>query len=165
MSLKKDNFNNFDKRFMKLAFNLAINQKGLTGINPSVGCVIVKNKKIVSFGVTNISGRPHAETIALNRNIKENIGSTVYLTLEPCSHYGETPPCTKALIKSRVKKVAELYNCQYSKISDLSALKACIQDSFKNKGIQIIEAKIYIKDNVNAHKNFMEKVEKVLIPS
>ena len=105
MSLKKDNFNNFDKGIMKLAINFAINQKGLTGINPSVGCVIVKNKKIVSFGVTNISGRPHAETIALNRNIKENIGSTVYLTLEPCSHYGETPPCTKALIKSRVKKV------------------------------------------------------------
>ena len=53
MSLKKDNFNNLDNKFMKLAINLARNQKGLTGTNPSVGCVIVKNDKIISFGVTN----------------------------------------------------------------------------------------------------------------
>ncbi len=90
---------------MKLAINLAKNQSGLTGSNPSVGCVIVKNNKIISYASTNINGRPHAETIALNMNIKENIGSTVYLTMEPCSHYGKTPPCTKALIKSKVKKV------------------------------------------------------------
>ena len=105
MSLKKDNFNNFDKDFMKLAINLAINQKGLTGTNPSVGCVIANNNKIISFAATNIDGRPHAETIALNKNFKKNIGSTVYLTLEPCSHYGLTPPCTKAIIKSGIKKV------------------------------------------------------------
>ena len=105
MSLKKDNFNNFDKDFMKFAINLAINQKGLTGTNPSVGCVIVNNNKIISFAATNNEGRPHAETIALNKNFKKNIGSTVYLTLEPCSHYGLTPPCTKAIIKSGIKKV------------------------------------------------------------
>ncbi len=105
MSSKKDSFNSLDKKFMKLAINLAENRKGLTGLNPSVGCVIVKNKKIISHGATNVNGRPHAETIALKKNKKENIGSTVYLTLEPCSHYGKTPPCTKALIKSKVKKV------------------------------------------------------------
>jgi len=105
MSSRKDSFNLLDKKYMNLAINLAMNQKGLTGINPSVGCVIVKNKKIISFGETNINGRPHAETIALNKNKKNNNGSTVYLTLEPCSHYGKTPPCTKALIKSKVKKV------------------------------------------------------------
>jgi diaminohydroxyphosphoribosylaminopyrimidine deaminase/5-amino-6-(5-phosphoribosylamino)uracil reductase len=71
MSLKKDNFNNFDKRIMKLAINLAINQKGLTGTNPSVGCVIVNNNKIISFAATNNDGRPHAETIALNKNFKK----------------------------------------------------------------------------------------------
>ena len=67
MSSKKDNFNSSDKHYMKIAINLAKNQKGLTGLNPSVGCVIVRNNKIVSFGVTNLNGRPHAETIALKK--------------------------------------------------------------------------------------------------
>ena len=105
MSTKKDKFHQKDHHFMNLAINIARDRKGLTGQNPSVGCVIVKNNKIVSYAATNINGRPHAETIALNKSKKDNIGSTVYLTLEPCSHYGKTPPCTKALIKSKVKKV------------------------------------------------------------
>ena len=67
MSSKKDKFNKLDKKFMNLAMNLAIKQKGLTGPNPSVGCVIVKNKKIISFGATGIKGRPHAESIALKK--------------------------------------------------------------------------------------------------
>ena len=105
MLLKKDNFNSTDKKYMKLAINLARNQKGFTGSNPSVGCVIVKNRKIISYGVTNINGRPHAETIALIKNKKKNNGSTMFLTLEPCSHYGKTSPCTNAIIKSKIKKV------------------------------------------------------------
>ena len=105
MSSKKDKFTNQDRFYMNLAINLARGQDGLTGLNPSVGCVIVKNKKIISHGVTNINGRPHAETIALNKNKKNIKGSTVYLTLEPCTHYGKTPPCTNALVKSKVKKV------------------------------------------------------------
>jgi len=105
MSSKKDKFTNKDRFYMNLAINLAKGQDGLTGLNPSVGCVIVKNKKIISHAVTNVNGRPHAETIALNKNKKNNIGSTVYLTLEPCTHYGKTQPCTNALVKSKVKKV------------------------------------------------------------
>ncbi len=105
MSTKKDKFTNKDRYFMNLAINLAKNGIGLTGSNPSVGCVVVKNNEVISFGRTNTNGRPHAETIALNNNKKKNVGSTVYITLEPCSHYGVTPPCTKALIKSKVKKV------------------------------------------------------------
>ena len=105
MSTRKDKFSKKDRYFMKVAINLAKSHIGLTGTNPSVGCVVVKKNEIVSFGVTDINGRPHAETIALNKNIKKVSGSTVYLTLEPCSHYGKTPPCTNALIKSKVKKV------------------------------------------------------------
>ena len=67
MSSKKDKFTNQDRFYMNLAINLAKNQKGLTGINPAVGCVIVKNEKIISYGVTDVNGRPHAETIALNK--------------------------------------------------------------------------------------------------
>ena len=105
MSLKKDSFNSLDRKYMQFAINLANNQKPLTGINPSVGCVIVKNKKIISYGATNINGRPHAQTITLSKNKKENFGSTMYLTLEPCTHYGKTPPCTNSIIKSKIKNV------------------------------------------------------------
>ncbi len=105
MSLKKDKFNSFDKKNMRFAINLAINHKGLTGTNPSVGCVIVKNKKIISYGVTNINGRPHAETIALSNCQNNSSNSSIYITVEPCSHYGKTPPCTNAIIKSKAKKV------------------------------------------------------------
>ena len=105
MSTKKDKFNKKDHYFMSLAINLAKNKKNLTGTNPSVGCVIVKNDKVVAFGSTNFNGRPHAETIALQKNKNNNKGSTLYVSLEPCSHYGKTPPCTKAIIKSKIKRV------------------------------------------------------------
>ena len=105
MSSKKDKFNPKDKYYMNLAINLAKKNEYITGENPSVGCVIVKNDEVISFGSTKTNGRPHAETIALNKNKNKNGNSTVYITLEPCSHYGKTPPCTNALIKARVKKV------------------------------------------------------------
>ena len=101
---------NRDSFFMSLALNQAMINLGNTKENPSVGCVITKNNSVVSAGYTSFNGRPHAETIALNKNRKKNIGSTLYLTLEPCSHYGKTPPCTKAIINSKVKKV--IYSIQ-----------------------------------------------------
>ena len=104
MSLKKDNFKSSDKKIMNFAINLAENNKYLTGTNPSVGCVIVKNNKILSFATTNNGGRPHAESIALNKN-RYNKGTSLYSTLEPCSHHGLTPPCTNAIIKNKVKRV------------------------------------------------------------
>ena len=105
MSSRKDKFSSDDKKFMQLALNLASNNKSFTGTNPSVGCVLVKNKKIISHGVTGKNGRPHAETVAINKNFKNVVGATAYITLEPCSHHGVTPPCTDALIKSNIKRV------------------------------------------------------------
>ncbi len=104
MSLKKDNYKSLDKKIMNFAINLAENNKYLTGTNPSVGCVIVKKNKILSFATTNYGGRPHAENIALGKN-RFNKGTTLYSTLEPCSHHGKTPPCTNIIIKNKVKKV------------------------------------------------------------
>ena len=104
MSLKKDNYKSLDKKVMNFAINLAENNKYLTGTNPSVGCVIVKKNKILSFATTNYGGRPHAENIALGKN-RFNKGTTLYSTLEPCSHHGKTPPCTNKIIKNKVKKV------------------------------------------------------------
>ena len=106
MSSKKDKFTNRDRFYMNLAINLARGQDGLTGSNPSVGCVVVKNNNIISTGITGFGGTPHAETNALQKiNKKDLKGSNIYVSLEPCSHYGKTPPCTNALIKSKVKKV------------------------------------------------------------
>src|SRR6056300_37262 len=104
MSTKKDKFSIKDKIFMELALNLAKARHGLTGINPSVGCVIVKNNKILSIGQTGFKGTPHAEFNAI-KNSHENIeGSKMYVTLEPCSHYGKTPPCTNIIIKKDLLK-------------------------------------------------------------
>jgi len=91
---------------MSVAMNLAKERIGLTGLNPSVGCVIVKNNKILSFGQTGFNGRPHAETVAINKCKKNELrGSSIYITMEPCTHYGKTPPCTNQIVKSKIKRV------------------------------------------------------------
>ena len=106
MSSKKDKSNNLDKYFMSIAMNLAKERIGLTGLNPSVGCVIVKNNKIISFGQTGFKGRPHAETVAITKCKKNELkDSSIYITMEPCTHYGKTPPCTDLIIKSKIKKI------------------------------------------------------------
>ena len=105
MSTKKDKFSIKDKNYMKLALNLASARKGLTGENPSVGCLIVKNDEIISIGQTGFEGRPHAELNAINNCLEKIKGSKMYVTLEPCNHYGKTPPCTKSIIKSGISEV------------------------------------------------------------
>ena len=146
MSLKKDKFKIIDKKYMRLAINLAKNQKNNTGQNPSVGCVIVKNQNIISYGVTNFNGRPHAETIALNKSRKYNKDSTVYLSLEPCSHYGKTPPCTLSLINSKVKKVYFSKN-DSDKRSKSKAKTILNSNNIKCKsGLLIKDSKILYKE-------------------
>ena len=78
---------------------------GKTRENPAVGCVIVDRNGVLTSGYTSSKGRPHAEYNAIN-NSKSNIkNSTLYVTLEPCSHYGKTPPCVKKIIKNKIKSV------------------------------------------------------------
>ena len=101
MSTKKDKFSFKDQLYMELALDLAKAREGNTGSNPSVGCVIVKNDKIISIGQTSFRGRPHAELNAIKNTTEDLKGSTIYVTLEPCCHYGVTPPCTNAIIKSQ----------------------------------------------------------------
>ena len=90
---------------MELALDLARSREGLTGPNPSVGCVIVKNDELISIGQTSFNGRPHAELNAIKNSVTNLKGSTMYVTLEPCSHHGVTPPCTSAIIKSEINEV------------------------------------------------------------
>ena len=94
-----------DARFMRLAFTLGRRGLGNTWPNPAVGAVIVKDGVIVGRGWTQIHGRPHAEVEALRRAKKAAQGATMYVTLEPCSHQGKTPPCADAIIKAGIARV------------------------------------------------------------
>ena len=105
MSTKKDKFSSKDRKYMKLAISLANSRKGLTGENPSVGCLIIKNDRIISIGRTGFNGRPHAEKNAIDNSFQNLKGSKMYVSLEPCNHYGKTPPCTKSIIKSGISEV------------------------------------------------------------
>ncbi|MFA6991994.1 MAG: bifunctional diaminohydroxyphosphoribosylaminopyrimidine deaminase/5-amino-6-(5-phosphoribosylamino)uracil reductase RibD [Candidatus Gracilibacteria bacterium] len=95
------------ERFLKRALELAQKGEGLTSPNPCVGAVIVKNGKIIGEGWHKKAGTDHAEVVAIKsvKTKKALIGAEIYVTLEPCNHYGKTPPCTKAIIKSGIKKV------------------------------------------------------------
>src|SRR5262249_27094808 len=94
-----------DARFMALA--LALGQRGLgrTWPNPAVGAVVAKDGMIVGRGWTQPGGRPHAETEALQRAGEAARGATLYVTLEPCSHHGKTPPCADAIVAAGVARV------------------------------------------------------------
>ena len=103
-NLKRSSKDNIHRHFLKLAYEKAKINLGSTGQNPSVGCIVVKDNSIVSSGCTSINGRPHAEFNALNKNINFK-GANLYVTLEPCSHYGQTPPCINIIKKKGIKKV------------------------------------------------------------
>ncbi len=94
-----------DEAYMSLALSLAGRRKGLTHPNPTVGCVVVRDGEIVGLGYHERAGYPHAEVVALDQAGEKARGATVYVTLEPCTHFGRTPPCTDALIEAGVKRV------------------------------------------------------------
>ena len=138
MSTKKDKFTKKDIQYMSLALNLARARHGLTGQNPSVGCVIVKNDEIISIGQTGYNGRPHAEYNAIKNSNDKLKGSKMYVSLEPCNHYGQTPPCTKEIIKNAISEVI------YS-IED-------IDKKVKGKSFRIFKLK-----NINVKKGLLKK--------
>ncbi len=93
------------RHYMKMALALAQRGLGQTWPNPAVGCILVGNDVVVGRGFTQPGGRPHAETVALNHAGAAAKGATAYVTLEPCSHHGETSPCVETLISAGVSKV------------------------------------------------------------
>jgi len=146
MSTKKDKPTSQDIKYMRLALNLANSRRGLTGENPSVGCVIVKGKKIISIGQTGINGRPHAEFNAITNSFESLIGSKMYVTLEPCIHYGKTPPCTKKIIKSGINEV-------FYSIDD-------VDEKVKGKSLKILR-----KNNIKVKKGLLKDEVKSLYSS
>ncbi len=139
MSTKKDKFTDKDLFYMEIALDLARSRHGLTGSNPSVGCVIVKNDKIISIGQTSFNGRPHAESNAIKNSYEDLKGSKMYVTLEPCCHHGLTPPCTDSIIKSKISEVV------YS-VAD-------IDKRVRNKSFKILNSKkIIVKKGLLKNK-------------
>jgi diaminohydroxyphosphoribosylaminopyrimidine deaminase/5-amino-6-(5-phosphoribosylamino)uracil reductase len=94
-----------DARFMAMALTLGRRGLGNSWPNPAVGAVVVKDGKVIGRGWTQAGGRPHAETMALKRAGKAARGGTLYVTLEPCSHQGKTPPCADAIIRAGIARV------------------------------------------------------------
>lgn len=94
-----------DKRYMAKALALANHARGKTSPNPMVGCVIVKDNKIIGQGFHHAAGLPHAEVNALNEAGDNAQAATMFVTLEPCCHYGKTPPCVDEIIKAKISKV------------------------------------------------------------
>jgi diaminohydroxyphosphoribosylaminopyrimidine deaminase / 5-amino-6-(5-phosphoribosylamino)uracil reductase len=138
MSTKKDKFSKKDKTYMELALRLANARHGLTGSNPSVGCVIVKKNEIISIGQTGYGGTPHAEYNAIKNSSINVAGSKMYITLEPCNHIGKTPPCTNMIIK---KKIYEVF---YS-VED-------IDKRVKGKSFKILKS-----NNINVRRGLLKK--------
>ena len=90
---------------MALALTLGRRGQGRVWPNPAVGCVIVRDGRVVGRGWTQDGGRPHAEVVALAQAGEAARGATAYVSLEPCSHHGQSPPCTDALIAAGVARV------------------------------------------------------------
>lgn len=97
--------NETDREHMRAALAVAARGLGNTWPNPAVGCVLVKDGRVIARGWTQPGGRPHAEADALARAGGAARGATAYVTLEPCSHFGRTPPCCEALIRAGVARV------------------------------------------------------------
>ena len=98
-------FSHQDSQCMALALKLSMKGRSTVGANPMVGCVITRDGKIIAQDYHQEYGKAHAEVNALNQIKLQAKDTIMYVTLEPCSHYGKTPPCTKLIIKSGVKKV------------------------------------------------------------
>ena len=140
---------------LTLAFELAKINLGSTKENPSVGCVVEKDGSIISSGFTSINGRPHAEFNALNKNINFK-NSTVYLTLEPCSHYGKTPPCTNIIKNKGVKKV-------FYSIDDIDVRSKNKSQKILNKK-KILIKKFYLKKKALRFYEYYYRLKKNKLP-
>lgn len=121
-----------DEYFMAKAISLARRAYGMTSPNPPVGCVIIKNNKIISQGFHEGAGLPHAEINALTAAGNRAKGAAMYVTLQPCDHYGKTPPCTDAVIKSGIKKII-IGSMDPNPMTDKKAVK-----KLRSAGINVI---------------------------
>jgi diaminohydroxyphosphoribosylaminopyrimidine deaminase/5-amino-6-(5-phosphoribosylamino)uracil reductase len=121
-----------DEFFMKMALGLAEKGRGFTSPNPMVGAVLVKDGKVVGRGYHEAAGQAHAEVNAINDAKACAAGATLYVTLEPCNHFGKTPPCTVRIIESGIKKVVAAVRDPNPEVKGGGA------EYLKNKGVEVV---------------------------
>lgn len=122
-----------DLRFMDAALAQAFAALGSTAPNPSVGCVIVKDGRVIAASATASGGRPHAEARALETAGPAAEGSSVYVTLEPCAHYGRTPPCADALVRARPAEIIIACRDPYAEVDGRGAAR------LREAGVKVID--------------------------
>ena len=127
--------NSFHLKFIKEAHNIAEKNFGTTFPNPVVGCVIAKNRKLISKGVTSKSGRPHAEEIAIKKAGKKAKGATMYVTLEPCFHNSPEGSCTDQILRSGIKEIFVSINDPDPRTNNKSINKLKLNKIKVHKGI------------------------------
>ena len=140
---------------MELALRQAQKTLGNTKENPAVGCVITKDNCVISAGYTSINGRPHAEQNAINFSKVNIYKSELYVTLEPCSHYGKTPPCVKSIINSNIKKVFFSINDPNLQTFGKSEKQLKRRGIFVNKGIYSHKINFFYRSYIKSKKNIL----------
>ena len=149
-----------DKKFLRIALNLARRNVGLTGKNPSVGCVITYGDIILGRGNTQFNGRPHAEVMAIKqasehflykKNKRKIKDINVYITLEPCAHETTSPSCAKEIIKFGANRVIYLKTDPDNRTNGKG--KYLIEEA----GIECFEAKIYETENADVLKGYLKQ--------
>ena len=140
-----------DQQWMRLALGFGERGLGRTWPNPSVGCIIVRDNLLVGRGVTGDGGRPHAESVALKHADGRSSGATAYVTLEPCSHTGETGPCTELLIGAGVVRVVTPFDDPDERVSGKG------HDGLRKAGIKV-EAGCLEREAMHSHLGFLLRV-------
>ena len=131
-----------DEEYMSMALRLAENARGRTSPNPLVGAVVVKDDRVVAAGWHRKAGTPHAEIHALNMAGELAHGATMYVTLEPCDHYGRTGPCSKAIIEAGISRPGEMARLEHivkPTIGVMTNLGAAHQENFMSYEIKCSE--------------------------
>ncbi|MFO0389381.1 MAG: bifunctional diaminohydroxyphosphoribosylaminopyrimidine deaminase/5-amino-6-(5-phosphoribosylamino)uracil reductase RibD [Alphaproteobacteria bacterium] len=142
-----------DMAYMQQALSLAKTNLGQTWPNPSVGAVVVKNNVVIGQGCTARGGRPHAETEALTQADLNARGATLYVTLEPCSHHGKTPPCVDAIISAGIARCVIACRDPHKNVNGAGIAK------LKEAGIEIVE-NMCAAEAKEINRGFFSVVEK-----
>ena len=152
----KKSQSHLDNKFMKMALDKAYEHLGSTKENPSVGCIVVKNNAVISSGTTSLNGRPHAEFNALNKKINFK-DSKLYVTLEPCVHYGLTSPCINIIKKKGIKKV------YYSILDSDKRTKSKAKSQLKKSNIKV-NIGLMKNESLDFYKSYILSKDKKSLP-
>ena len=142
----------FHEYFMQQALNYAKRGRGRTGENPCVGCVIVRAEQIISYGRTADGGRPHAEAIALQALPFITSDMVMYVTLEPCAHYGKTPPCAEAIINAGIKQVVIACGDADTRVNGAGITK------LKQAGVEVMFGMLEADAKLH-HRGFLRRIQ------